>query len=203
MNKINREDMLELTRRMTRKRNCFSRIAGAYMDEEGFIEGTFNTHFLKLSPAEQEEKLAAAKAIPFSSTNVQLREVVIPQTAKGPDTLWSLLMGLRECELKNDGLLDVFYEMFGERYPAVHPYAVCFFSGSYDVPRKAADKERLEESEEVYSFLICSVCPVYGDYQLGQPEYGFLFPAFKDRSQDLDRVNVFQSDPEHPFTGLF
>ena len=44
---IDREDMLELTRRMTVSRNCFSRIAGAYMDEEGFIDGTFNTHFLK------------------------------------------------------------------------------------------------------------------------------------------------------------
>ena len=33
MNKINRDDMLELTRRMTPKRNCFSRIAGAYFDE--------------------------------------------------------------------------------------------------------------------------------------------------------------------------
>lgn len=53
MSKINREDMLELTRRMTVKRNCFSRIAGAYMDEEGDVDGTFNRHFLKLSPSEQ------------------------------------------------------------------------------------------------------------------------------------------------------
>ena len=37
--------MLELTRRMTPSRNCFSRIAGAYMDEEGYEDGTFNIHF--------------------------------------------------------------------------------------------------------------------------------------------------------------
>lgn len=42
---IDREDMLELTRRMTIARNCFNRVAGAYMDEEGFIDGSFNTHF--------------------------------------------------------------------------------------------------------------------------------------------------------------
>lgn len=53
---IDREDMLELTRRMTVSRNCFSRIAGAYMDEEGFIDGTFNTHFLKLSGSRKREK---------------------------------------------------------------------------------------------------------------------------------------------------
>ncbi len=52
---IDREDMLELTRRMTIARNCFNRVAGAYMDEEGFIDGSFNTHFLKLSPADKEK----------------------------------------------------------------------------------------------------------------------------------------------------
>ena len=70
MDKINREDMLELTRRMTLKRNCFSRIAGAYLDEEGFVEGTFNKHFQKLSAKDQQFNLNIAKAIPFSYTNV-------------------------------------------------------------------------------------------------------------------------------------
>lgn len=35
--KINRNDMLELTRRMTLSRNCFVRAAGAYIDDEGYI----------------------------------------------------------------------------------------------------------------------------------------------------------------------
>mgnify|MGYP005922876019 CR=1 FL=1 len=34
MGTINRDDMLELTRRMTLKRNCFDRIAGAYLDKD-------------------------------------------------------------------------------------------------------------------------------------------------------------------------
>lgn len=46
---INRDDMLELTRRMTPARASIDRIAGAYFDEEGYVDGTFNTHFLKLS----------------------------------------------------------------------------------------------------------------------------------------------------------
>lgn len=53
---INREDMLELTRRMTPARSHIDRIAGAYYDAEGYIDGTFNTHFLKLSTAEKNEK---------------------------------------------------------------------------------------------------------------------------------------------------
>ena len=62
MGKINREDMLELTRRMTLKRNCFDRIAGANIDKEGFVDGTFNRHFqndyhvLKIQPIQFIEK---------------------------------------------------------------------------------------------------------------------------------------------------
>ena len=46
----------------------------------------------------------------------------------------------------------------------------------------------------VYQFLICAVCPVNGDYEPGEPECGFLFPAFKDRSSDIYRIDVFTAD---------
>ena len=58
---INREDMLALTRRMTVKRTSMTRIAGGYLDRDGYIDGTFNTGFLKLSPDEKEKNLQIAK----------------------------------------------------------------------------------------------------------------------------------------------
>ena len=63
---IDRDDMLELTRRMTLTRNCFDRIAGAYVDETGEVEDTFNIHFGKLSASEKTRNLAIAKTIPFA-----------------------------------------------------------------------------------------------------------------------------------------
>lgn len=194
MGKINREDMLELTRRMTLKRNCFDRIAGAYMDGEGFVDGTFNKHFLKLSTKDQQANLDIAKTIPFSETNVQLQEYVFGKADRKPGSVWQLLMALKECGLKNDAMLDVFYEEFGSRYHAGGSCAVYFFHGSYDVPLKAGDKESLWESEEVYQFLICAVCPVNEDYEPGAPECGFLFPAFRDRSSDTERIDIYVAD---------
>ena len=108
--------------------------------------------------------------------------------------MWQLLMALKQCELKNDAMLDVFYEEFGGQYRANGDYAVYFFYGSYDVPLKASDKESLWESEEVYQFIICAVCPVSGDYEPGEPECGFLFPAFRDRSSDIHRIDIFRAD---------
>lgn len=199
---INREDMLELTRRMTLKRNCFGRIAGAYIDEDGFIDGTFNTHFQKLSAGDQAKNLAIAKAIPFSETNINLKYYGFRDEDEVPGSVWQLLMGLKDEALKNDALLDIFYEVFGEKYHSEGEYAVYFFHGSYDVPLKASDKEQLWESEEVYKFIICAICPVHGDYEPGEPECGFLFPAFQDRSSDIHGIAVFNADEEHPHKEL-
>lgn len=202
INTINREDMLELTRRMTVSRNCFFRIAGAYLDEEGFVDGTFNRHFLKLSVKERQDNLEIAKAIPFSETNVNLKEYHFKSENEKPGSIWQMLMALKNCELKNDALLDTFYEVFGEKYHAAGEYAIYFFYGSYDVPLKGTDKESQLESEEVYQFLICAICPVHGDYEPGAPECGFLFPAFKDRSGNEHWIDVFQADSKHPHTEL-
>lgn len=67
---------------------------------------------------------------------------------------------------------------------------------------KAADHERVGESEEVYEYLICIFAPVSGDYEPGQPECGFLYPAFCDRSSDWNYVDIYQRNAEWPHNEL-
>lgn len=112
---INREDMLELTRRMTLSRTSFTRIAGCYVDAEGEYDGSFNTNFLKLSPQERKKHLEIAKAIPFSETNVQLKKFQFDREARMAGSMWQLLMGLRQCGLKNDALMETFYDVVMEK----------------------------------------------------------------------------------------
>lgn len=191
---INREDMLELTRRMTLKRNCFSRIAGAYIDEEGYIDGTFNTNFLDLSLKEKEQNLAIAKKIPFSETNVEVRGYRFSPENKGNGSTWQLLQGMNSCGLKNDAFMEIFYDLLLQKFQIKKEYAIMVFSGCYDVPVKGTDKAWQDESEEVYQFLIAAICPLVGEYEPGEPEAGFLFPAFTDRSSDSNHVIVFQAN---------
>ncbi len=195
---IDREDMMELTRRMTVSRTSMTRIAGCYMDADGEIDGTFNTNFLKLSRSEREKNLAIAKAVPFSRTNEQLKDCSFPEEKTGPGSMWQLLMAMKGCGLKNDALMETFYELVGKHYQSKTPYAVYVFHDRYDVPVKASDKERLGESEEVYEYLIGTVCPLTGEYEPGMPACGFLFPLFSKRSADLHRMAVFDADPAHP-----
>jgi len=191
---INRNDMLELTRRMNPSRNCFVRVAGAYMDEEGFDNGTFNIHFGKLNKSETKRNLELAKAIPFSRTNEQLKEYKFPEGEAKKKGMWSLLSALKKNELKDDALLSIFYEVVGENYKTDSEYSIFVFAGSYDVPAKGTDGERIEDGEEVYDFLICSISPLVGEYEPGEPEFGFLFPAFRNRSSDDRYIDIFNID---------
>ena len=199
---IRREDMLELTRRMTPSRASIGQIAGAYLDEEGYVDGTSNKNFLRLSAAERSRNLGLAKEILISRTNEQLKGYRIPDAARKPGSVWQLLDGIKESGLKNDALLDIFYEVLGEKYHPGYPYACFFFHGRYDVPVKGTDGEWLEGSEEVYEYMICMLSPLSGEYEPGQPEFGFLYPAFRNRYGEREYINLFESRPEREHSEL-
>ena len=199
---INREDMLELTRRMTLTRTSLTRIAGCYVDRDGDFDGSFNTNFLKLSASDRKKNLEIAKAVLFADTDAHLTKYKFDGSIPAQVPIRQLLTALKECGLKNDALLDTFYDVVMEACDAGREYAVLIFHGSYDIPKKASDKERLWESEEVYDYLICAVCPLAGEYEPGKPECGFLFPAFTDRSSDMNHIIVFQADPKRPHREL-
>lgn len=113
---INRDDMLELTRRMTPARTCFDRISGAYVDESGEIEDTFNIHFGKLSNSEKARNLLIAKAIPFAKTNIQIKEYHFSKKSEEIHSMKRLLKAIQECGLKNDALMDILYEQLADGY---------------------------------------------------------------------------------------
>ncbi len=200
---INREDMLELTRRMTPSRSCFDRIAGAYIDDMGEVDESFNIHFGKLSNSDKARNLELAKTVLFSKTNIQLKEYTFPETVKGKNSIWQLLQAMLQCGLKNDALMEVFYEQMADGYPVDHDTAVfVFHGGGYDIPLKGKDKESQWESEEVYEFVICTVSPMRAEYEPAEPVFGFLYPAFSDRSADKEKIDIFHVNPERLEEGL-
>ncbi len=144
---LNREDMLEITRSMTPKRASVDSIAGCYFDQDGDVDGTFNKHFLRLTAGERDRNLKIAKTIPFSETNKQLTEMVFPGKTKQSKEMNRLLLGMKECGLKNDALMDMFYDVVSEQLNMGVPYAILVFHGIYDIPLMASDKEEQWESD--------------------------------------------------------
>jgi hypothetical protein len=128
-------------------------------------------------------------------------------------------MGLRESALKNDELMDTFYDFIIDSYDYVGNYLILIFHDAYDVMTKTSDNNKLDESEEVYEYLLCAICPVtltkaalgyredenrigprIRDWVVGVPDTGFVFPAFTDRSTDIHSVLFYTRDTKTPHT---
>ena len=75
----------------------------------------------------------------------------------------------------------------------------------------------LDESEEVFEYLLCAICPVQlskpglgyredenrigpriRDWVVSVPDSGFLFPAFTDRSTDIHSLMFYTKDTKAP-----
>ena len=151
---------------------------------------------------EVKRNLELAKAIPFAKTNEQLKEYRFPKGEGRKESMWQLLLAMKNSGLKDDGLLSIFYEIVGESYNTVDEFSIFLFYGSYDVPTKGTDSEWIEGSEEVYDFIVCAISPLEGEYEPGKPEFGFLFPAFVDRSSDSSVIDIFNVDPDNVQTDL-
>ena len=98
-----------------------------------------------------------------------LLELEFPLTEEETGGRQQFLMGLRESKLKNDDLLDTFYDMIIDSYDYVGNYLILIFHDAYDVMTKTSDNDKLDESEEVYEYLLCAICPV----TLTNPKLGY------------------------------
>lgn len=126
------------------------------------------------------------------------------------------LLKLRDSELKDEALVDEFFRRMIEYYDHAGNYLILILYSAYDVPGKGSDKLLMEDaSDEVYRFLLCSICPVnlskpglsyneetnqiqnrIQDWVVGAPSNGFLFPAFNDRSTDIHNILYYSKDTE-------
>ena len=115
-----------------------------------------------------------------------------------------MLMELRASGAKDARMRQAFYQKVIQSLDMGESnYLLLLASDSYDVPRRNCDAMRAEESDEVFSYILCAVCPVKtGKTELGYfsgdnefhcaasqtvaaPELGFLFPAFDNRSANI------------------
>ena len=128
-----------------------------------------------------------------------------PIDAEMPGGTQEFLLKLRNSKLEDDMLLEEFYDKVIATYEYAENYYIILIHAMYDIPGKTSDDlEMFDASDEVYEYLLMSICPVslskaglcynaednriedrIRDWIVDMPDKGFLFPAFNDRSTDL------------------
>jgi len=214
---MKKTDVLEIKRRFTKEGATFSRMTGCYVNSSKEMVAKLNQSFLNLEDEELFKYLEITKKVLSGNLGNNLLELPFPTEEEEPGGRQQFLLGLRQSDLKNEELLDRFYELIIENYSYVGNYLILLFHDTYDVMTKTSDKNKLDESEEVYEYLICAICPVtlskpglgyradentiglrIRDWVVGLPENGFLFPAFTDRSTDIHSILYYCKNAKDP-----
>lgn len=214
---MNKKDILELKRRFKKDACTFTRMCGCYVDADRNKVTTIGETFLNLEEEEFYKYLEITKKVLSGTVGNNILELEFPTAEEAPGGRQQFLMGLRESALKSDELLDAFYDLVIDSYDYVGNYLILIFHDAYDVMTKTSDNNKLDESEEVYEYLLCAICPVtltkpglgyredenrigprIRDWVVGVPDTGFVFPAFTDRSTDIHSVMFYTRDTKTP-----
>ena len=214
---MNQKDVLELKRRLKKDACTFTRVCGCYVDADKNKVTSFGETFLNLEDEEFYKYLEIAKKVLSGTIGNNILELEFPAAEEAAGGRQQFLMGLRESTLKNDDLMEAFYDFVIDSYDYVGNYLILVFHDAYDVMTKTSDNNKLDESEEVYEYLLCAICPVnltkpglgyredenrigprIRDWVVGAPDTGFTFPAFTDRSTDIHSVLFYTRDTKTP-----
>lgn len=213
---MGKKDVMELKRRFKKESCTFTRMCGCYVDSDKNKVTNLSETFLNLDDLEFFKYLDIAKKVlsgTFGDKILQLQCADAGQSGGNHQ----FLMGLRESRLKNDDLLESFYDHVIKTYDYAGNYLILVFHDAYDVMTRTTDNSKLDESEKVFEYLLCAICPValskpalgyrkdentigprIRDWVVGDPDTGFVFPAFCDRSTDMESLLFFTKNPKEP-----
>ncbi|MDO5548498.1 MAG: DUF4317 domain-containing protein [Eubacteriales bacterium] len=202
---MNEKEVAELRRQFRPDHHNITKVYGCYVNENKTVISTFEQSMALATQEEAESYLSLLKKSLSGTLGRNLLDIAFTNQQVMNGAEHALLMKLRESRLEDAEALETFYHKVIESVYLESNYLILLTFHTYDVPYRAKDDIELEDaSEEMFSYLLCSICPVKkskpglgydyhqqefhtctGDYLVAAPEIGFLFPAFDDRRTNL------------------
>lgn len=213
---MNKKEILEIRKQYKPEECSITRICGCYVNHEKEIVASSKDAFLSLPEEEIFKYLTIFKQTLSGTIGKNLINMEFPLAQEGPGGSQEFLLQLRDSKLQNDMLIEEFYQKIIEHYNYGENYYIILIHVAYDIPGKSTDgSEMFDASDEVYEYLLCSICPVHlskeglcynpqtnqienriRDWLIEPPAKGFLFPAFNDRSTDIHSILYYSKQAE-------
>ncbi len=214
---MNKKEVAEIKRRLKKESCTIQHMCGCYVDAEKNKLVTFSQKFLNLEEDEFYKYLEIAGKALSGTLGNNLLELEFPIDEEAVGGRQQILMALRASKLEDDALLDTCYDLIIDSYDYVGNYLITLYYDVYDVPLKGTDELAMDESDEVYEYLLCCICPValskpglgylegehrigarIRDWVVGPTDTAFLFPAFNGRATDIHSTLVYTKNAKEP-----
>lgn len=213
---MNKKEISEIKKQLCPDRCAITRICGCYVDHEKQIKTELKEAFLALPQEEMFKYFNIFKGTLSGTLGKNLINMEFPLSAEEEGGTQEFLLKLRNSQLKDDSLIEEFYQKIIDTYNYGENYYIVLIHSVYDVPGRASDgMEMNDASDYVYDHILCSICPVnlaksalcyneehnsieerIRDWVVDAPAHGFLFPAFNDRATDIHGLLYYSKNPE-------
>lgn len=211
-----RKEINEIKSQFTLEDCGILKICGCYIDGEKQKITQFNETFLNLPEEEKHKYFDIFKKTLSGTPGKNLIDMRFTTDSYADEGARTFLYKLRDSELKDEKLLNDFYDKVITSYNYPGNFLILLINQVYDVPGRTSDGINMEDaSDEVYNYLMCSIChvtlskPGLGyhkednafhnqeqSHMVDLPDIGFLFPAFNERSEDGDSVLFYSKDAD-------
>ena len=211
---MNNKEIGEIRRRLRRERSNITALYGCYVNENKEIITSFRQSTAIMPENESDKYYALLRRALSGTIGKNLIDISFKTSQVAGSPEHQLLMDLRKSTLKDEDLLNSFYQKIIDSVELESNYLILIGCDSYDVPFKSKDDEmQRDASEETYTYLICAVCPVkqtkpnlhyvaeekiFHDGAMNQmvsaPAIGFLFPAFDNRATNIYNALYYTHD---------
>ena len=202
---MNEKEVAEIRRRFRQDRSNITHIYGCYVNDRKEILSQFDQPVSMLGQEDTEKFLSILKKSLSGSLGRNLIDIGFSTQQVVHSQEHKLLMTLRNSSLKDEKAVKAFFEQVVVSLSLEGDYLILLAHDAYDVPfRSKDDQHQADHSAEVFSYIICSICPMkptkpalsYAvhtnefhslriDKIVAAPELGFIFPAFDDRGTNL------------------
>ena len=194
----------ELRRRYKPDRTNITAVYGCYVSGSREILAEFRQPVALMTEEDKEKYLAIFKKVLSGAADKNRLDLAFRTAQVADSDEHRLLMKLRESELNDEQARAELLQIIIGAVTFEENYLILLAHENYDVPFKAKDGAMLDDSDHVYSYFICAICPVKAGketlsyeaedkafhirtpgYAASMPEMGFLFPAFDSRQTNL------------------
>ena len=211
---MNEREVAELRRRFRQDRSGISHIRGCYVNENREIVSQFDQSLGVLTQEENEKLLTLLRRTLTGAWGKNLLDITFATQQVVHGLEHKRLMDLRASQLGDEEAVQSLFRDMIRTLDLEGNYMILLAHDAYDVPYRGKDGEEQEDaSSEVFSYLVCAVCPVKltkpalsyhvqegefhtrtADWVVSPPELGFLFPAFDDRSANIYDALYYSRD---------
>ena len=169
---MNQRDISQIKRRLNPEQRNPTMIRGCYVSADGRVISAFAQPVFDMPQEENEKYMALFRRALSGTIGQNLLSIPFSPSQMMDGEQHGLLRALRDSALKDEGVIESFYQRVIEYIQSAGPapsdsgekeqnFLILLMHDAYDLPyRDASGNADPDQSTQVFQYLLCCVCPV-------------------------------------------